>query len=662
MRFFRLSMNGKLVFAALFMLSAIGLLSKLLIEQAFKDIDFAAKERDGLVYARAVWPVQIAANAGDRVEAAGLERHIEALAKVTAQFDAAMATAAESKDLVVQLRNAGPEQAVKIRASARALISKVGDGSNLILDPDLDSFYVMDAVIVKLPELADAARSLLDQLVVVAGAENPDFDAKAQLMIALGRYEAAASGLATSIKTAIANSPDGTLEKALKAQHAMLQADSDAFYGVVKQAAAVLIEKRHPEAVRIADPLHARIQSVTDQFWSLNARELDRLLEVRIDGFKSRLWSSLAIAYAVTLLAFVVLGLVGLSISRGTKRLIARMEALAKGDFASEIPYGADPHELGQLAKAVGVFRSTLMEVERLNAENARAHEASNDERRVTMLSVAETLEEKILSVANHVREMAETVARDAGTMADGASSSAREVDAMHAASVVTAARADEAANEARNLAMISQEVRRQMEEANAISISAEDHARQAETTVADLTDAATRIGEVVKLISDIASQTNLLALNATIEAARAGEAGRGFSVVAAEVKALANQTANATGDISRQVQAIQATTGHVAAEMSEIVGTIQKLGAIARDGVSAIDIQSGQVDAICQTTSTVSVNTTGFGDVVAAIRDFTAKTEALSRRSLASSGDVRQQADRLQAEVSIMLQSLRRA
>ena len=76
----------------------------------------------------------------------------------------------------------------------------------------------------------------------------------------------------------------------------------------------------------------------------------------------------------------------------------------------------------------------------------------------------------------------------------------------------------------------------------------------EAETTntqIAGLAAAAQKIGDVVKLISDIAGQTNLLALNATIEAARAGDAGRGFAVVASEVKSLAVQTAKATEDIA---------------------------------------------------------------------------------------------------------------
>ena len=92
------------------------------------------------------------------------------------------------------------------------------------------------------------------------------------------------------------------------------------------------------------------------------------------------------------------------------------------------------------------------------------------------------------------------------------------------------------------------------------------------------LSAAAQKIGEVVRLINNIAGQTNLLALNATIEAARAGEAGKGFAVVASEVKNLATQTARATEDISAQVAAMQGSTGDAVAAIERIDQTIGRM------------------------------------------------------------------------------------
>src|SRR5205823_8973023 len=118
------------------------------------------------------------------------------------------------------------------------------------------------------------------------------------------------------------------------------------------------------------------------------------------------------------------------------------------------------------------------------------------------------------------------------------------------------------------------------------------NEANRAGSEIRSLADAAMRIGDVIKLISEIAEQTNLLALNATIEAARAGEHGRGFAVVASEVKALANQTAQATEEISAQIQGIQSATGEAVAAIQAIGGTISEIDEISNQIAAAVDQQ----------------------------------------------------------------------
>ena len=104
---------------------------------------------------------------------------------------------------------------------------------------------------------------------------------------------------------------------------------------------------------------------------------------------------------------------------------------------------------------------------------------------------------------------------------------------------------------------------------------AAVEQAEQTNVRIAELSQSASRIGEVIKMITAVAEQTNLLALNATIEAARAGDAGRGFAVVASEVKALSAQTAKATEEIAAQVTQMQSATEHSVSAIKEIGTTI---------------------------------------------------------------------------------------
>jgi methyl-accepting chemotaxis protein len=135
-------------------------------------------------------------------------------------------------------------------------------------------------------------------------------------------------------------------------------------------------------------------------------------------------------------------------------------------------------------------------------------------------------------------------------------------------------------------------EISRQVAEAARAAQDAVERANSTGATVRGLAESADQIGDVVRLITDIAGQTNLLALNATIEAARAGDAGKGFAVVASEVKMLASQTARATEQISTQISAIQAATGDAVGAVQEVAHAIQRVNGVAGAIAAAVEEQ----------------------------------------------------------------------
>ncbi|WP_308441116.1 methyl-accepting chemotaxis protein [Planosporangium mesophilum] len=138
--------------------------------------------------------------------------------------------------------------------------------------------------------------------------------------------------------------------------------------------------------------------------------------------------------------------------------------------------------------------------------------------------------------------------------------------------------------------------------------------------TVAKLAASSAEIGDVVKLITTIAEQTNLLALNATIEAARAGEAGKGFAVVASEVKDLAQATAKATGDISERVKAIQADTEAAGAAIAEIADVIEKINGYSTTIATSVEEQTSTTSEIARSVNEAATGSTQIAENITGV------------------------------------------
>jgi methyl-accepting chemotaxis protein len=188
------------------------------------------------------------------------------------------------------------------------------------------------------------------------------------------------------------------------------------------------------------------------------------------------------------------------------------------------------------------------------------------------------------------------------------------------------------------------------------------EQARRTNERVAELANAAARIGDVVELINAIAGQTNLLALNATIEAARAGEAGRGFAVVASEVKALAEQTAKATGEIGQQIGGIQNATEESVGSIKEIGETIARMSEIASAIASAVEEQSSATREISRNVQQAAHGTQEVSANVANVREGANETGSASSQVLAAAKSLAGQSSRLRGEVARFLDSVRAA
>ncbi|HLI98822.1 MAG TPA: methyl-accepting chemotaxis protein, partial [Bradyrhizobium sp.] len=202
----------------------------------------------------------------------------------------------------------------------------------------------------------------------------------------------------------------------------------------------------------------------------------------------------------------------------------------------------------------------------------------------------------------------------------------------------------------------------RQVSQSTEIAGQAVAEANRTNVTVQGLSAAAQKIGDVVKLISDIASQTNLLALNATIEAARAGEAGRGFAVVANEVKSLASQTAKATDEISAQVGAMQGATAEAVEAIEGIGRTIGAINEITSAISIAVDQQGSATQEIARNVQEAAKGTGEVSSSIATVNHAAEKTGTASSSVLASAEQLSKQAAALRADVDRFLGNIRAA
>jgi methyl-accepting chemotaxis protein len=370
------------------------------------------------------------------------------------------------------------------------------------------------------------------------------------------------------------------------------------------------------------------------------------------------IFGTVAILAGAVLLAF----LLGRGLSRPLTAITAVMNRLSSGDTDLTIPGGERKDELGTMALAVDVFRRNMIEARALRETQEAAKTQAELEKKALLRQMADRFESDVKSVVGAVAQATADMQRVAGEITASVNGTSQRAAAAAAASEEASASVGTVATATEELASSVAEIGRQVTHSSGVAEDAVVKAGQTTEMVASLTAAGEKIGDVLRLISAIASQTNLLALNATIEAARAGDAGRGFAVVASEVKELASQTAKATEEIAGQVTAIQSATGDCVMAIGGISDTIREISGIATTIAAAVEQQDSATREIARSVQQAAAGTSEVSVNVAGASHAADQSRALADNVLVASGELSQHAAALFKSVDTFLAGLRDA
>ena len=289
---------------------------------------------------------------------------------------------------------------------------------------------------------------------------------------------------------------------------------------------------------------------------------------------------------------------------------------------------------------------------ERREAEQQRAAMLHQEERRAVIENAIAAFRERVENLLGTVTDSAGEMRATAAGLYDASGQTSKRAESAVKTSNNASTNVETAAIAADELSSSIAEIGRRLNQTTEVVRVAVQDAQATNQDIGALAEGARKIGDVTKLIRNIAGQTNLLALNATIEAARAGEAGRGFAVVASEVKSLAVQTAKATEDISSQILEVQTSTDKAVEAIGRIANRMQEIDQYTSAVAISVEQQNAATSEISQNVTSAADGAKVIVSVLGEVAGATTESQQSAQTVLAASEVVEQVAAKLRGEV----------
>ena len=435
------------------------------------------------------------------------------------------------------------------------------------------------------------------------------------------------------------------------------------------------VANKDTKSADLANALKKQIQSLSETAIQRNATITDLIdnslkistliskasitsTQSAIDINKTTILLTVAVIVLAILAAIATTYLMIRTVARPITTMTGIMSRLAAGELNIATGFKKRTNEIGKMQDAVRVFHSNA--IKRVELEKASALDSNRQQtRRHEIDKLITNFKEEAASLFTSFNEQADAMHETAASMNSLVNNAHKESSEAKDNSFASTSNIQTVATAAEELSISTQEITRQVQTTNTIVDQGAANATETSDRISTLATSAQKIGDVVSLIQDIAEQTNLLALNATIEAARAGEQGRGFAVVASEVKSLASQTSHATNEIAQQIADIQKASD----DAVEAIFSINEMMENVKDHTDSITTSVTQQDAATQEISTsaqqASMESSKISDNISNVSDTVQQTNASASAILDTSNRLTENATRLNEHVETFLKKV---